>query len=159
MGVWTAAAGCTACRSCKEREAPGQQDSSVRSTPGLGQVRFFLVQSHLLPIWLASPAVSLEQWQESSAPSTPKSSPPKVPCARGEPPGQHPWPAPVAGTLPLPQRCHPAREGRGQGCPPAALALQGAGLGWDLQRLCRRNYKGADFPTDASIAALRKCVS
>lgn len=73
------------------------------------------------------------------------------------------WPLPVPGTLapavaavPLPSRT------RGLGTeawPPASLALWGAGQGWDLQRLYCRNYKGADFPTDASIAALRKCVS
>lgn len=61
---------------------------------------------------------------------------------------------------------HPAR-GCGTRCPqpgcptPPAHGAGGGACpsGWDLGRLCRRSYKGADFPTDASIAALRKCVS
>lgn len=112
MGVWTAAAVCTAWSCCKERDAPGQQDSSVRATPGLWQSEVFLVQSHLLPIWLGSPAVSLEQWQESLAPSTLNCRLPKVPCARSEQPGQHPCPAPCH----LPSAATPhARPGAGAG--------------------------------------------
>lgn len=76
----------------------------------------------------------------------------------------------MAGPLPCVGRevaaQHPAK-GSGTRCPqpgcptpPAHGASGGAHpSGWDLGRLCRRSYKGADFPTDASIAALRKCVS
>lgn len=132
---------------------------------------FFLVRSHLLPIRAGQPCSECgEPAGELSIlrSSTPASDPPKrpvvstphrAPPARSRQPGQHPCPAPhhLPWLPPLP----PSRT-RGPGAeawPPASLALRGAGRGWDSRRLCRRNYKGADFPTDASIAALRKCVS
>lgn len=128
---------------------------------------FFLVQSHLLSVRLASPALNPEHWQESSAssaaphqhPSPPKAhlrAAPPAPAACSGQPGHCLCPAPAVAAVALPSRT------RGLGTEawlPASLALWGAGQGWDLRRLYRRNYKGADFPTDASIAALRKCVS
>lgn len=144
---------------------PGAATSRAGRQLAFGKM-FFLVQSHLLPIKAGQPC------SEPGAPagelsilcsSTPASDPPTCPAAGGPSrlllPGQHPCPAPHRSPQlpPLP----PSRT-RGPGAearPPASLALRGAGRGWDLRRLCRRNYKGADFPTDASIAALRKCVS
>lgn len=129
MGVWTAAAGRTAWHSCKVREAPGQQDSSVRATPGLWQVRvFFWCKNHLLPIWLASPAVSREQRQESSAPTLHGSR-----AKSRRPPGPFcPWAASCPAPCHLPRRCHPAREGQGQALAAgiAHPAGRGPGLGF-----------------------------
>lgn len=99
--------------------------------------------------------------------STPAPKPTKSPAA-GSPPGSSrlqraAWPLPVPGALAPAVAAVPLLSrtcGLGtEAWPPASLTLWGAGQGWDLQRLYRRNYKGADFPTDASIAALRKCVS
>lgn len=108
----------------RQSEAAGQRDSAVRATPGFLASCFFVVQSHLLSIGLASPALNLEHWQVSSAssaaphqhPSPPKAQlravPPAPPACSGQPghclcpaPWHPPW---------LPCRCCPAREGWGQ---------------------------------------------
>ena len=103
---------------------------------------FFLVQSHLLPVRLASPALNLEHWQESSAssaaphqhPTHPNAQPRAAPA--GSCPQQVAWPAPAPGTLPPAPAAAPAAVphvragGRGPAAGIACPSGCGPGVGF-----------------------------